>query len=129
MLFLLGRDKIYTNEFMKKGYFERYLNRMRKVYRDKHDKLLALLEPFEKKFMIDGEWSGLHLLLTAKENITEQELIKRAGEVGVTVFGMSDNLVEEKEQYEKRATILLGYAALLDQDMEKGIEQLKKAWL
>lgn len=122
-------DQRILNEFMKKGYFERYLNRMRKVYRDKHDKLLALLEPFEKKFMIDGEWSGLHLLLTAKENITEQELIKRAGEVGVTVFGMSDNLVEEKEQYEKYATILLGYAALSKQEMEKGIEQLKKAWL
>lgn len=122
-------DQRILNEFLKKGYFERYLNRMRKVYRDKHDKLLALLEPFEKKFMIDGEWSGLHLLLTAKENITEQELIKRAGEVGVTVFGMSDNLVEEKEQYEKYATILLGYAALSKQEMEKGIEQLKKAWL
>ena len=122
-------DQRILNEFLKKGYFERYLNRMRKVYRDKHDKLLTLLEPFEKKFMIDGEWSGLHLLLTAKENITEQELIKRAGEVGVTVFGMSDNLVEEKEQYEKYATILLGYAALSKQEMEKGIEQLKKAWL
>ena len=118
-------DQRILNEFLKKGYFERYLNRMRKVYRDKHDKLLTLLEPFEKKFMIDG----LHLLLTAKENVTEQELIWRAGEAGVTVFGMSDNLVEDKEQYTKRATILLGYAALSDQDMEKGIEQLKKAWL
>ena len=122
-------DQRILNEFMKKGYFERYLNRMRKIYRDKHDKLLALLMPFEKKFKIDGEWSGLHLLLTAKENVTEQELIWRAGEAGVTVFGMTDNLVEDKEQYTKRATILLGYAALSDQDMEKGIEQLKKAWL
>ena len=122
-------DQRILNEFMKKGYFERYLNRMRKVYRDKHDKLLTLLMPFEKKFKIDGEWSGLHLLLTAKENVTEQELIWRAGEAGVTVFGMTDNLVEDKEQYTKRATILLGYAALSDQDMEKGIEQLKKAWL
>ena len=122
-------DQRILNEFMKKGYFERYLNRMRKVYRDKHDKLLALLVPFEKKFKIAGEWSGLHLLLTAKENVTEQVLIQQAAEAGVTVFGMTDNLVEDKEQYTKRATILLGYAALSDQDMEKGIEQLKKAWL
>lgn len=122
-------DQRILNAFMQEGYFERYLNRMRKVYRDKHDKLLMLLKPFEKKFEINGEWAGLHLLLTAKENVTELELIKRANEAGVTVFGMSANLVEEKGQYASCATILLGYAALSHQEIEKGIEQLKKAWL
>lgn len=122
-------DQRILNEFMQRGHFERYLNRMRKVYRDKHDKLLSLLKPFEKKFVIGGEWAGLHLLLTAKEDVTEQELISRAADAGVKIFGMSDNLVEEKEQYTQKATILLGYAALSEQEMEKGIEQLKKAWL
>lgn len=122
-------DQRILNEFMQRGHFERYLNRMRKVYRDKHDKLLSLLKPFEKKFVIGGEWAGLHLLLTAKEDVTEQELIRRAADAGVKIFGMSDNLVEEKEQYTQKATILLGYAALSEQEMEKGIEQLKKAWL
>lgn len=122
-------DQRILNEFIQRGYFERYLNRMRKVYRDKHDKLLALLKPFEKRFIIGGEWAGLHLLLTAKEDVTEQELINRAAQVGVKVFGMSDNLVEEKKLYTQKATILLGYAALSDREMEKGIEQLKKVWL
>ena len=122
-------DQRILNEFMQKGYFERYLNRMRKVYRDKHDRLLTLLSPFEKSFEIGGEWSGLHLLLTAKTEVSEQELIKRAAKVGVAVFGMSDNLVEEKGQYIQKATILLGYAALSNQEMERGIELLKEAWL
>ena len=122
-------DQRILNAFMQGGYFERYLNRMRKVYRDKHDKLIMLLKPFEKKFEIKGEWAGLHLLLTAKEKVTEQELIRGANEVGVTVFGMSDNLVEEKGPYARHATILLGYAALSHQEIEKGIEQLKRAWL
>lgn len=122
-------DQRVLNEFIKRGYFERYLNRMRKVYRDKHDRLLAMLGPFEKKFVIGGEWAGLHLLLTAKDNVSEQDLLKRAEENGVKVFGMSENLVEEKNRYAPRATILLGYATLSDEEMEKGIEQLKKAWL
>ena len=122
-------DQRVLNEFIKRGYFERYLNRMRKVYRDKHDRLLSMLGVFEKKFVVGGEWAGLHLLLTSKEEVTEQELIEQAKKVGVKVFGMSDNLVEEKGQYAKRATILLGYATLSDSEMEKGIEQLKKAWL
>ncbi len=122
-------DQRILNEFMQRGYFERYLNRMRKVYRDKHDKLLTLLAPFEKKFVIGGEWSGLHLLLTARENVPEEELISRAADAGVKVFGMSDNLVENNEKYAQKATILLGYAALSESEMEQGIEQLKKAWL
>lgn len=122
-------DQRILNEFMQRGYFERYLNRMRKVYRDKHDRLLALLKPFEQKFIINGEWAGLHLLLTAKEAVTEQELIKQAADAGVKVFAMSDNLVEANEQYAGKATVLLGYAALSDDELEKGIEQLKKAWL
>lgn len=122
-------DQRVLNEFIKRGYFERYLNRMRKVYREKHDKLLALLKPFEKKFTIRGEWAGLHLLLTAKDSVTEKELVDRAAGAGVKVFAMSDNLVEEKKQDSQKATILLGYAALSDQEMEKGIELLKEAWL
>ncbi len=122
-------DQRVLNEFMKRGYFERYLNRMRKIYRDKHDKLLILLKPFEQKFIIKGEWAGLHLLLTAKEKITEKELVERAAQCGVKVFGMSDNLVEEQESHREKATILLGYAALSEDEMERGIRQLEKAWL
>ena len=122
-------DQRVLNEFIKRGYFERYLNRMRKVYRDKHDKLLSMLGPFEKKFFIAGERAGLHLLLTAKDKVTETDLIERASRVGVKVYGMSDNLVEGKGHYAQNATILLGYATLSDAEMEKGIEQLKKAWL
>lgn len=122
-------DQRVLDEFMKRGYFERYLNRMRKVYRDKHDKLLNLLRPFETRFSITGEWAGLHLLLTAKDSASEKELVESASRVGIRVFGMSENLVEEKEQHTQKATILLGYAGLSDEEMEKGIEQLKKAWL
>ena len=122
-------DQRVLTEFIQKGYFERYLNRMRKVYREKHDRLLVLLKPFEEKFIIGGEWAGLHLLLTAKEEVSEKELIESAKKQGVKVFGMSDNLVEEKGQYMNKPTIILGYAALSDVEMEKGIEQLKKAWL
>lgn len=122
-------DQRVLNEFIEQGYFERYLNRMRKVYRDKHDKLILLLRPFEKRFTITGEWAGLHLLLTAKDGVSEKELIEHAAQAGVRVFGMSENLVEESDQHTKKATVLLGYAGLSDEEMEKGVELLKNAWL
>ena len=63
-------DQRILNEFIRDGYFERHLNKMRMRYRAKHDLLLAGLEPFKKQFVISGEDAGLHLLLTAKGNVT-----------------------------------------------------------
>ena len=58
-------DQHILNVFIKDGYFERHLNKMRKIYKSKHDLLLELLEPFKTKFVITGENAGLHILLTS----------------------------------------------------------------
>lgn len=123
-------DQRILNEFISDGYFERYLNKMRKIYRDKHDYLLGLLEPFEKSFMISGENAGLHLLLTSKSGISEKELLKRAMEEGVRLYGLSDACMEEEHGGELpfKNTVLLGYGALEKPEIFAGIEQLKKAW-
>ena len=120
-------DQGVLNEFIRDGYFERHLNKMRKLYRTKHDLLLQELVPFAKKFKVSGEHGGLHLLLTAKGNVSEQELMDRAEAVGVRVYGLSDSCVEEIPH--RRATVLLGFGALTEQEIQEGIQKLKEAWL
>lgn len=115
------------DEFIREGYFERHLNKMRKCYRDKHDMLLKLLEPFEKKFVITGENAGLHLLLTSKEDV-EEVLIKRAMLQGVKVYGLSESYVSGTEE-KPQNTIILGYGGLSIQEITEGMEALQKAWL
>lgn len=121
-------DQKILEEFIKGGYFERHLNKMRKRYRDKHDYLLELLKPFQKQFKISGENAGLHLLLTGPRGCSEQELIVTAGEQGVIVYGMSENLVESAEKA-TAPTVILGYGGLEEEQIKDGIEALKKAWL
>ena len=99
---------------------------MRKCYRDKHDMMLELLKPFEKRFIVSGENAGLHLLLTYKEG-AEEDLIKRAMLQGVKVYGLSENYVGEVEE-KKQSTIILGYGGLSKQEIEEGMEALRKAW-
>lgn len=41
-------DQTVLNEFIRSGAFERHLNKMRKVYKEKHDILLEELRPFLK---------------------------------------------------------------------------------
>ena len=119
-------DQRILNEFIRDGYFERHLNKMRMHYRAKHDLLLAEVEPFKKAFTISGEDAGLHLLLTAKGAVTEAQLLSAATEAGVKVYGMSENMVETDAP---KATILLGFGSVSEPEMKEGLHRLQKAWL
>lgn len=121
-------DQRILNEFIRDGYFERYLNKTRKLYREKHELLLQKLAPFRRKFRISGENAGLHLLLTCRDsNVTEEELIKKAAGYGVRVYGLSDAYVETGSA--ATATVLLGYGGMKKEEIAEGIEKLKQAWL
>lgn len=56
-------DQKILAAFMREGYYERHLNRMRSIYRNRHDTLLEALKPFAQMAEISGEYAGTHLLL------------------------------------------------------------------
>ncbi len=126
-------DQAVLNEFIGDGYFERYLNRMRNRYKGKHDLMLELLQPMKKHFVITGQGAGLHLVLQPKEagcaakGAAEQELIERAKRQGVRVYGLSEQCLPEAGQPADTA-ILLGYAALTEEEMREGAARLCRAW-
>jgi len=119
-------DQRILNEFIRDGYFERHLNKMRKLYRTKHELLLKSLEPFRRSFEISGANTGLHLLLTAKGPAVEKELLEQAKEERVRVYGLSESMIREMDC---RATVLLGFGTLTPQQIAEGTERLKAAWL
>lgn len=111
------------NEFIRSGAFERHLNKMRKVYKEKHDILLEELRPFLKKYRLSGEHAGLHVLLTSREPADEEALIRKAEEKGVRLYGLHEAALEPVGRPE--ATVLLGYAGLEKEEIKAGIALLK----
>lgn len=126
-------DQRVLEIFIREGYFERYLNKMRKYYKEKHDLLLEGLSEFEGAFRITGENAGLHLLLTGRQGQTEEELLQAAQAVGVKVYGLSENLVgRDRVNYmpvKSDQTVLLGYGGLTQEEIKKGLTLLRQAWL
>ena len=120
-------DQAILNEFISAGYFERYLNKMRKRYKIKHDEMLEGLECFRCDFDISGEDAGLHMVLTDKRQRSEEVLIKEAGEKGIRVYGNRDNYIAAPPK-ESPARILLGYAPLSLHDIDEGLRILHDAW-
>lgn len=124
-------DQAVLNEFIQDGFFERHLNRMRKIYKEKHELLLEELKPFLKDFVLSGENAGLHVLLTDKRGRREEALKESAARAGVRVYGISEALVEERkaeEEQEAAATMLLGFGGLTEEQIRTGIKLLGKAW-
>lgn len=121
-------DQRILNEFIRDGYFERYLNKTRKIYREKHDILLQELKPLLRRFRISGEDAGLHLLLSLRDkSITEQELVERAKENGVRVYAFSEARVAQSAEA-GNPTVILGYGGLRKEEIAEGIAKLKQVW-
>lgn len=118
-------DQSILNEFIRDGYFERHLNKMRKLYRVKHDLLLEELLPFQEKFTVSGENAGLHLLLTAKGSVSEDELVRRAAVQGIKVYGLSAGMTVDSP---RNTAVLLGFGGLRPEQITEGIRRLKAAW-
>lgn len=120
-------DQRVLYQFLSEGHYERHLNRMRAIYKTKHDALLAGLKPLEGKFRVQGEYAGLHVLLTSCEGGTEEELIACAKSCGVKVYGLSAYFIRPKPQADA-ATVILGYANLSAKEIKTGTDLLKQAW-
>lgn len=121
-------DQRILNEFIGKGHFERHLNRMRKIYREKHDLLLRELKGMEEDFLITGDEAGLHLLLQSRSGAGEAYLTESAMKAGVKVYGLSEFCVGRLPADWSADTVILGYAALGKEQIAEGMERLRAVW-
>ncbi len=120
-------DQRILAQFITGGYFERHLNRMREIYKGKHDLLLAALKPLERCFRIGGENAGLHVLLTHRGEMSEEDLVGAAARLGVKLYGLSGFFIhKEHRRYPK--TVVLGYARLNEAEILEGTALLLQAF-
>ena len=124
-------DQEILTRFIRGGYYERHLNRMKGVYRAKHDLLLELLKPFQSRFTICGENAGIHLLLEEKRSrqggglAEETRLTELAAKAGVKVYGLAGYYVSGEST---KATILLGFARMSPEQIKEAVGLLAEAW-
>lgn len=142
--------------FIEAGDFERHLNRMRGIYRGKHDFLLGELKKYDWVKCVSGEHAGLHVLVTVESAHAQEELCRRARECGVRISGLSEYLVEGRRDLQTKtadrtadtaarsaekapavdtaaqtaekapAVLLLGYGKLSEREIVQGLEILNK---
>lgn len=114
--------------FMQEGHFERHLNKMRSIYRKKHDFLLEELKKRKWVHRVYGDKAGMHVLVEVNSHFSDQELSRLAAGIGIRIYPLSDYYIEEHTT-QSNPVILLGYGGLGEEEMDKGLKELDKIML
>ncbi len=109
--------------FIESRALERHIRNMKKEYRKRRDDLLELLRSkFAEKVKIYGYQAGMHVVAEFENIAFTPERIQQLYESGIYVVPV------EKHSFVKgihQNQIILGYAQLTKEEMEKGLEILK----
>ncbi len=122
-----GFEQETLRRFIAGGHLERHVARMRGVYRGR----LAALERMAEELRL-GEvapcGAGLYALLKVGGRMPAQELVARAAHVGVKLTRLTEYGVMQADPAGERV-VLLGFAGMDENEIEKGLCALKKAWM
>ncbi len=116
--------------FLREGYFERHLNRMKKTYRKRRDRLMTVIRshPLAPYLEIVGADAGLHFLLHVHLPVPEQTLIALAEKAGVDITGLSAYYAEKDAGFFPHPVLILGYACLSEETAAGAMQHVLDVW-
>ncbi len=110
--------------FIRGGYFGRHLNKMRGIYKNKHDFLVSELKKRPWVENIAGDNAGLHVLVQVDTQMSEEELCERAAEQGIHLMGISEHYIHKPPV--SKPVILLGYGKPDEKRILEGLNRLEQ---
>ena len=110
-------------EFIRGGYFGRHLNKMRGIYKNKHDFLVSELKKRPWVENIAGDNAGLHVLVHVDTQMNEAELCERAAEQGIHLMGISEHYIHKPPVL--KPVLLLGYGKPDEKRILEGLNRLE----
>jgi GntR family transcriptional regulator/MocR family aminotransferase len=120
-------DQHVLSQFMNSGQFSKHLNRMRKLYRKKLEKLTSSLAKYSPLVKISGEQAGMHIVLTIELEKTDKELVNLAKEEGIRVYARSEYMMTD-DDFSKKPQILLGFGGFKEHEIKVAVEALMLSW-
>lgn len=120
--------QLTLESFIDSGQFEKHLNRMKIIYKNKRDLLITeLTKAFSDRIHIKGDDAGLHFLVEIETSLSEKQLIDKAKDVDIRVYGLSEYYQLDQLDY-GQATLVFGYAHLSEDELKSAVSLIEKAW-
>ncbi len=113
-------------KFIREGYFEKHINRMRKYYRNQRDALLTCIKksPLSSCVTITEKDAGLHFLMHVKSSLSEETIRQNALQKGIRLASLSQFYYGEKPSSD--ATFIINYSAIQPERLDEAIHLLSQ---
>ncbi len=110
--------------FIREGYYEKHINRMRSSYRRKRNALLEAIakSPLAERVTISEEDAGLHFLMRVDTQVSDEEIIQRAKEHGIRLMSLSHYYHDAEKSIDH--TFVINYSNIEESRIEGAVQRL-----
>ncbi|WP_053017890.1 MocR-like pyridoxine biosynthesis transcription factor PdxR [Staphylococcus haemolyticus] len=108
--------------FMSSGSFERHLNKMRKIYREKLNYILERLKPHEDQLKIEGALTGMHFTITVDNGLTMSQCLHNAEKLKLKL-----NVYNYAEENELLPKFIIGFGGIPNHKLKAHTDVLIKS--
>lgn len=116
--------QLALSNYIKEGYLQRHVSKMKKLYNQKRKTLVGRLEEeFKSQVKISGDSTGLFIVAEFYNIIFTDDIIKKLLDNKVRVYRVEDHSIV-KGKYP--GSLILGYGNLGIEEIVKGIEIIKR---
>ncbi len=111
--------------FISRGYFEKHINRMRKLYKNRRNALVSSLEgrTFSHRLEILEQDAGLHFLLKVDTEIPDEALIEKLEGLGIRVKALSAYFHDSQED---QHCLVVNYSGLREEDLDRALAAIEE---
>ena len=112
--------------FLSRGHFEKHINRMRKFYRSRRNRVISLLRSCAAadRLTILEQDAGLHFLLKVDTELSDRELTEKLRQWGIRIHSLSDYYHDRDANTHM---LVVNYAQLEEEILEDALQALALA--
>ena len=106
-------------QFLSQGYFEKHINRMRKFYKARRNRVLSAIEasPLASRLTILEENAGLHFLVQVDAPLSDRELVDRCDAAGIRIRSLGSYYHGDPARTDTHC-LVVNYSGLTDKALD-----------
>lgn len=106
--------------FLSGGYFEKHINRMRKFYKARRNRVLSMIQSssFADRLSIREENAGLHFLVRADLSGNNRELVEACEALGIRVCSLTEYYHGLSPEWAENC-LVINYSGLTEEDLDR----------
>ncbi len=112
-------------KFMAEGHFERHINRIKRIYKERRDTLINCIKssPLSDFAVISGEGAGLHIVLKIMNGMSQNEIVALALKAGVKIHGLTEYYSFPDSNIPENS-LVIGFSGIDAEQIEKAFNLL-----